>query len=335
MKHKLITFVAAIAATAGISFGVHAAETAAKPVEDIVTVSVVNFHPIWGENNIGRIKGFAKAAAKSGSDIIVFPEMALTGYDLDPKNTGDKRMQIRMAETVPGPSTDALKPVAAKYHAYIVFGLPEKKNGKIYNSVAVVTPDGKAFSYQKIHPFGTESTWCAKGDTPLLVDTEWGPVAIGICYDSYQFPELVRYYVAKGARLYINCTAQYEDPLENTGRRSFDSYYSTTLISHVVANEIFLASSNLVGLDNVTYFPGASMIIGPGIRKTTTPGDPVHHIYAGSIDDNQEGFVTATIDLALANRSLFKNNPVTGVPDFRPDLYEKLYKELMKPAAKK
>lgn len=328
-KAKLICpLVAALLVPVGLT-----AETP-KPAEDIISIATVNFHPVWGQNNIGRIKGFAVSAAKQGADLVVFPEMALTGYDLDPKDSGDKRMQLRLAETVPGPSTDALKEVAAKYDIYIMFGLPEKKKDGVYNSVAVVCPDGKAYSYQKIHPFGMESTWCKKGETPLMIETKFGPIGVGICYDMYQFPELARYYIAKGCRVVVNCTAQYEDPMENGGTAAFANYYLTTLAAHSVASEVFVVSSNLVGLDNVTYFPGASMILGPGIRKTTAVGDPVYHIYAGKITDNQEGIAFATVDLSLANRTLYKSNPVTGTPDFRPALYQKLYKELADDAAK-
>ena len=45
-------------------------------------------------------------------------------------------------------------------------------------------------SYQKMHPFETESVWCEKGETPFMFDTPWGPVGISICFDTYQFPEL-------------------------------------------------------------------------------------------------------------------------------------------------
>lgn len=295
---------------------------------DIVTVAVVNFHPIWGESNSDRIRGFALAAAKAGADVIVFPELALTGYDVDRENEGAARMQVRLAETVPGPTTDSLKDIAVEYGVYILFGMPERKGDAVYNSVAVVRPDGGAASYQKIHPFGEENTWCKKGDSPLIVDTPWGPIGVGICYDTYQFPELVRYYAAKGCRLYVNATAQYSDPSENTEMKSFEQYYVATQAAAVIANEIFVAASNLAGLDNETFFPGASMILGPAIRRTGAPGDPVCHVYAGGPGNNQQGIFSATIDLSQAVRSVYGNNPATGVPDFRPEIYAKLYQEL-------
>ena len=306
------------------------AQAATPEVRDVVTVATVNFHPYWGKNNAERIRDYAISAAKGGADIVVFPEMALTGYDVDSEKQGSERMQIVLAETVPGPSTDIIKEVATRYGVYIVFGMPEKQGNAVYNSAVVVMPDGKTASYRKIHPFGNENTWCKKGDSPLIINTQWGPIGIGICFDSYQFPELVRYYAAKGCRLYVNCTAQYSDPQENTGAGSFDQFYLATLGSIALANDIYVVSSNLTGLDRVTFFPGASMILGPSIRQTSNPGDPVYHIYAGSVNDHQQGVFTAAIDLSLATRSIYQPNPFTGTPDFRPELYKKLYDELAK-----
>ena len=327
--HKSILFSSVL----GVALLTSTQVQAAEPAEDVMTVATVNFHPVWGENNIARIKGFAVAAAKQGADFIVFPEMALTGYDPDDENEGDERMQAKLAEPIPGPSTDIILEVAKKYDCVILFGMPEKAKDGLYNSsVACVSPDGTVQAYRKIHPFGVENTWCKKGDTPVIVDTKFGPIGVGICYDMYQFPELTRYYCAKGCRAVVNCTAQYGDPAENTGLESFEQYYMPTLASHVIANEIFVFSSNLVGLDNVTWFAGGSMVIGPRLRATCAPGDPVYKIYCGALDNNNEELFLATIDLSLANRSLYKNNPYTNVPDFRPDIYLKLYKELAQDA---
>lgn len=297
---------------------------------DTVTIAVVNFHPEWGQSNLDRIRELSLAAAGQGAEIIVFPEMALTGYSVDPLATGADRMQWRLAETIPGPSTDAVCDTAKRCGAYILFGMPERSNNTVFNAAAIVTPEGQAFSYRKMHPFGRENSWCAKGKDPLILATPWGPVGIGVCYDSYQFPELVRYYAAMGCRLYINCTAQSAAAPGESAQGPFERYYLTTLAGHVITNEIFVASANLCGVDGNSYYPGASLILGPTARQ---PGqvDPDYRIYAGSLTNADEGIFCATVDLSLALRSPYGPNPATGEPDFRPDIYAGLYARLTLP----
>lgn len=70
----------------------------------------------------------------------------------------------------------------------------------------------------------------------------------------------------------------------------------------------------------VNYFGGGSCIIGP---KITPFYETNMHYYAGNKDNVQEGIHLATIDLSLATRRLAQNKELTGVPDYRPELYKK------------
>lgn len=113
--------------------------------EDIITVSTVTLKPMWGqkEKNLNCIMGYMKAAAKKGSDLVVFPEMALTAYDDEPEKPLAEKMQYKLAETVPGPSTDAIAELAKKLGLYVVMGMPIKdatRPDTIYNGLAIFTP---------------------------------------------------------------------------------------------------------------------------------------------------------------------------------------------------
>lgn len=110
--------------------------------------------------------------------------------------------------------------ISKKYGNYIVFGAAEYAEEKdcLYNSAFVTGPEGVIGTYRKIHPYDAENMWCEKGSEPFMFETPWGPVGIGICYDSYQFPELMRYYVSKGMRLHLNPTAEFEQ-VELAGSR--------------------------------------------------------------------------------------------------------------------
>lgn len=291
---------------------------------DIITVAAVNFKTATGnkESNLSRIKGFTKAAAKAGADLILFPEMCLMGYDyyIDDKITLEEK--IAATETIQGPSCMEIAAVTKEFGVYVVFGAAEKMQGSdaLYNSAIAIGPEGVIGAYQKMHPFETESIWCKKGDTPFMFDTEWGPISVGICFDTYQFPELMRHYVSKGSRLYLNPTAVIEEIPKECSRQAFINYYAPTLEYGVLCNTIFIASANLTGFDDVNYFGGGSCVIGPKINAFFET-DVAY--YAGNKDNVQEGIYSAAIDLSLATRPLFVNSKFTNVPDYRPDIYKK------------
>lgn len=291
---------------------------------DIITVAVVNFKVAAGDkaSNLSRMKGYATAAAKRGADLVLFPEMCLMGYDYYINENISMEEKIASTETIHGTSCTELAEVAKQHGIYIVFGASEKKEGSdtLYNSAIAIGPEGVIGAYQKMHPFETESIWCEKGEEPFQFDTEWGPISIGICFDTYQFPELMRHYVAKGSRLYLNPTAVVEEIPKECSRQAFINYYAPTLEYGVLCNTIFIASANLTGYDSENYFGGGSAVIGPKINPFFET-DVVY--YAGDKDNVQEGIYLATIDLSLATTPLFVKSKYTGLPDYRPELYKK------------
>lgn len=292
-------------------------------MKDVITVSTVTFNAFWGqkEKNLNRIMGYIEAAAKKGSDIVVFPEMALTGYDDEADKPKPEKMQTLLAETIPGPSTDLVAELAKKLGIYVVFGMPERDKDdpeRIYNALAVFSPNGLVGSYRKMQLPPPEPNWAVRGEKPFILDTEWGPISISICYDSYCFPEMMRYGAAKGARMHINSTALAECHGPSVG---------TTLEAQVIMNQMFIVSSNLGGKDLFNRFWGGSSIMGPSREFWEV------YYYAGrrfnEKDACQNEMFTATIDLSLATLDEFRYNPAVGGTDFRPDKYIEMYKELL------
>lgn len=164
-------------------------EGSIKMYEDIITVSTVTLRPMWGqkEQNLNRILGYMKAAKKKGSDLVVFPEMALTAYDDEAEKPLEEKMQYKLAETVPGPSTNKVAELAKELGLYVVMGMPIKdaqKPDTIYNGLAIFTPEGLAGDYHKMHLPAPEPNWATRGDKPFILDTPWGPIGCAICYDT-------------------------------------------------------------------------------------------------------------------------------------------------------
>lgn len=292
-------------------------------MKDVLTLSTVTFNATWGEKelNLNRILGYIDAAAEKGSNFVIFPEMALTGYDDEEEKPLKEKMQYKLAETIPGPSTKVIEEKAKKDGIYVVVGMPERDANDydtLYNSIAIFSPEGLVGSYRKMHPHDFEPNWCKRGDKPFILNTPWGPIGCQICYDIYCFPELRRYYTAKGCRLDINSTALARVHGKQLG--------TTTLEAGVLQDGIYIASSNLGGVDLYNNFWGGSSVIGP------SQNDYEVFYYVGKkfAEDqaNESKMYTTTIDLSLATRFPFINNPRIGAPDWRPDKYLEMLKDL-------
>ncbi len=230
-------------------------------ITDGPTAAVVNMSAVWGdkEANIEVMEKYIAEAGEKGVDILVFPETVLTGYEWkaqkdDPyyQETG-VAMQVALAETIPGPTTNYFSEYAKKYGMYIIFGMTEKEDEpiydmtdggveKVYNSAAILYPDGKIDSYQKMHRAGYESMWSVCGDTPYMFDTEWGKIGVDICRDGHFYPELGRYYAAMGCSILIHPTATTGDPW----------YRETRIGSYTDRDGMAAITCNLLGPDG-TY----------------------------------------------------------------------------------
>lgn len=296
---------------------------------DQLTLSVVNMQPISGQKqqNLAKMTALIGEAAAAGAKLVLLPELCLQGYDYYADPAIPLADKLHEAEAAGGESCRAVAALAQRYGMWVIFGMAERPYADqtlLYNTAAVAGPDGSISCYRKIHPFGEENLLFAKGDRPLLFHTAWGPVGVGICYDSYQFPELMRYYAWKGARLYLNPTAMYEEVDKPGSREAFLRYYCPTLEYGVLANTIFVASANLTGQDTLHTYGGGSMVIGP---KPTVFMETDVQCWGGDPNCTAEGVYTATVDLSLATRRLCTPNPCNNEPDFRPALYAALYGE--------
>jgi len=295
-------------------------------MKNVMNLAVVNFTCDWGdkEKNLERILGYCEAAGKRGMDLVVFPECALTGYDTDLDHVRPEKMHVRLAETIPGPATERVAELTKRYGMHVVFGMPELAEGTVYNSAAIVTPEGKASSYRKLHLPFDEATWAEIEDEPRLFETPWGPVGVTIRYDTYCFPGLNRYYRAKGCRLVLNVTACPDAPCTADSAR-------LAIPAYAFIDYMFIASANLCRADLRSRFIGGSSVVGPAY----TGGDVETYIGTmfGEPGSDVPGMKCGTIGLSLCDRfvqiPLFRKD-AEGKSDFRPELYAKLYQELAK-----
>lgn len=320
-------------------------------VTDGPVAAVVNMPGIWGDKqaNIDAMTKYVIEAGEKGVDILVFPETVLTGYEWKaPQNDPYYRefgvaMQVALAETVPGPTTNYFAEYAKQYGMYIIFGLTEKTDEpiynmtdgaveKVYNSAAIITPDGEVSSYQKMHRAGNESKWSVCGDTPCMFKTEWGKVGLDICRDGHFYPELGRYYAASGCTLFIHPTATTGNPW----------YRETRIGSYTDRDGMAAITCNLLGPDG-TYneatgewsggvFASTSLIITKYHDENGRTGFNPETGYAidlngtGSASEGFDERGTSPEGLEIAKMNL--SGCGFSISNFNPSLFSKMYDEL-------
>lgn len=247
-----------------------------------ITIATVQMKPALGESedNLVKMSDFvSKIASQQKVDLIVFPELATSGYELGVRFT-------ELAQRIPGPTVNLMSQRAAEFGVYIAFGMvtKEKVESVLFNSAVLVGPDGEMLgSYNKVHLRGEERMAFREGFRLPVIETEIGTVGLLLGWD-LAFPEVARSLTLDGAELLCVLanweTAQVEE-------------WRTYVRARAYENALYVAASNRVGEDVTLNFGGESMIVGPrgktyaslADEKDPTSGEP------------REGYCVARVDL--------------------------------------
>lgn len=210
-------------------------------VDEELKIALIHASISWKEkdNNITRLLALNEEAAQNAARIIVNTELATTGYAFL------SRKEIApLAESIPGPTTEAFGRIARQYGCYICMGMPERdpRTGILYNSAALMGPTGDVVArYRKLSPAFRENLWAAKGNLPVpVVRTEFGALSIVICADSY-FYRPARIAALQGARILLvpsNWPPIHHNPEKFWRARALE-------------NEMYVLACNRTGMDRV------------------------------------------------------------------------------------
>ena len=249
------------------------------------------------ENNFARAIDFIRDAAKSGAQIVCLPELFRSQYFCQMENHDN----FSLAETIPGPSTDALTKLARELGIVIVASLFEKRSAGLYHNTAVIIDaDGELLGkYRKMHipddPLYHEKFYFAPGDLGFLSwKTARGNLGVCVCWDQW-YPEAARLTALRGAEIIFYPTAIGWHPKEKKefGKTQHSSW-ETIQRSHAIANGCYVAVPNRVGHeapaggDGIEFW-GQSFVCGPDGEI----------IAKGSVD--REEIVAAEIDWKRVN----------------------------------
>ncbi|MEN3026427.1 MAG: nitrilase-related carbon-nitrogen hydrolase [Chlorobiota bacterium] len=219
----------------------------------LLRVAVVQFAPVFGgvQRNLATILELLDAA--QGADVVVFPELATSGYFFL------ARCEVAaVAEPANGPTIERLHREAQRRQQVLVVGFPESAQDKLYNAAAVLLPRATStVVYRKTHLFYKEKLCFDPGNTGFVVVPvpELGVrIGVMICYD-WRFPEAARTLALQGAEL-IACPSNL-----------VTSAWEKVMPVRALENRVYLAVANRTGVERregeELHFQGKSAIYGP------------------------------------------------------------------------
>lgn len=251
---------------------------------------------VWEDTpaNMDKCQEFIKLAAKSKVELILFPEMILTGFtmNIDKLNIPEDRI------------INWFKDKAIKNSINIGFGYAIKEKTKGINKFAIVSKEGLLLAnYTKMHPFsyGGEDRKYDKGEEICFCNIESTKITPFICYD-LRFPEIFQ--IASKTSKLITVAANWP--------KSRQEHWLTLLKARAIENQCFIAGINRVGIGDGIEYDGASVIINP-------LGEILNDI------NSREILIIEEIDFNLVNEI---RDSFSLKDDRREELYNRLNKTI-------
>ena len=275
-----------------------------------VTAVSLCSQPASPQENLSHHADWVARAMAENPDLICFPELGLTGYSIT-------SAIWESSEPVPGPSTDALVELAREHNVMLAAGIAENDRDIVYNTYAIVGPEGYIGKSRKIHIPPAEVGYWRGGGTPPVIDIGVAKVGVNICFDNW-LPESSRMVALQGAEIilapYVWAVGGWSEPPDHASRnRAWKDYAGRTFPARAIDNGVFLIAINACGPSPYSNSPnyGNPMVM---------IYNPLGQLVAASPDDaSDEVMVTADLD-----RGLLAERRSQGVfhPRFRrPELY--------------
>jgi predicted amidohydrolase len=256
-------------------------------------MALAQFRPILFDKpaNLATAMRVIADAAAARADLVVFPELFLTGYFT--------RDQTRaLAEHADGPALKLMATQARAHRIAVAMGFAEAERGgdALYNAVCVFSAAGDlAGCYRKVHLYGEESRYFSPGDDCVVADVAGCRIGLMICFD-LEFPESARLTALKGAQILV---------VSSANMSPFETYQETYLKARALENHAFAVVANRVGTEDEVRFFGGSGACDPFGRELCRGGA-------------EETLLVTDLDLSLLaqSRTLFDYFTVR-----RPGLY--------------
>lgn len=247
---------------------------------------------VWEDKsaNMHKAREIMTEAAWQGAELVVFPELSLTGFS----------MNSSIAEPPRGQTAEFFARNSCELGVAVAFGFACSHDGVITNRMSIADNGEIAAEYDKIHPFsyGGECSVYSGGNRLCITDIRGVRTGLTICYD-LRFPEVYQALSAECDLILV--TASWPDK-----RRA---HWETLLRARAVENQCYIAGCNRFGNGGGLYYSGGSAVYSPDGKRV-------------SAGDDRPALVFAEIDSGECRR-VRSEFPVKN--DRKPELYKDFY----------
>lgn len=243
--------------------------------------------------NLQRLDDQARAAAALGAELLVCPEMFLTGYNIGPEAAR------ALAQPCDGFAAGDVAAMAKAHGIAILYGYPERVDQDvIFNSVQLIDSHGKTLcNYRKTHLYGEldKAMFTPGEDRFPIVELNGWRLGFLICYD-VEFPENTRRLALEGAELILVPTAN---------MAPYDFVAEVTVRARAYENQCYVVYANYCGSEGDIHYCGLSSLCAPDGSRL-------------ALAQQNEVLIWGTLDRKLMEQSRSIN---TYFNDRRPGLY--------------
>ena len=212
-----------------------------------LTIGLVQYSPVWEDKSASREKIKNLLDQINGLDLLIFPEMTLTGFTMRSND---------FAEELEGEICSLFASLAKEKKSAILYGAIEKGKKKSFNTLVHINNQGKILStYRKIHPFSysKEDIYYGKGKEIVVTKVKGLKIGLSICYD-LRFPELYRLYAKEKVHLIVDIANWPDTRIE---------HWRTLLKARAIENQTYVVGVNRVGDDPKLHYNGFSSVFDP------------------------------------------------------------------------
>jgi len=223
----------------------------------IMNVGFFQFAPQFGEIQ-GNLETLLEAIATFQGNLLVLPELALSGYQfLSTEEAWE------LAEDVPaGMTCQRLTQVIRGRSLYVVVGLVERARDCLYNSAVLIGPQGYIGTYRKTHLFFEETLWFSPGNTGFPVwDIGMAKIGLLVCFDWF-YPEAARTLALKGADILCHPS------------NLVLPYCPDAMVTRCLENHVFSITANRIGREQRGSKPALPFI---GLSEIVDPNGKILH----------------------------------------------------------